>query len=698
MPLPALREELLLHAGPTGADGAPGWTLQDPATHRFFRIDWPTFLILSHWQAGDPAQVAASASADAPIDLDRDDVEAVLDFLARAELLQCASGADTRRLLQRAQAHRQSPWQWLLHHYLFFRIPLWKPDRWLARHAAATDFLFSPAFLRLTVVALLLGGLGVMRQWEQFGTTLLDSLDWNGARHYVLVLIGVKFLHELGHAFTAKRLGCRVPTMGVAFLVMWPVAYTDVNDVWKLQRRADRLKVGAAGMLTELAVAAWATLAWALLPEGPARGAAFLLATTTWIATLTINASPFLRFDGYFLLSDWLDLPNLHARAFALARWKLRELLFALGEDKPEALPAGRESFLIGFAWLTWAYRLVLFLGIALLVYHYFFKLLGAFLFAVEIAWFILMPLKNEIGEWRKRWPQIRQSARARRWLLGVGLLLVAGLLPLDRSVDSQGLLEPTHSLALYSPAAARLETPLPPHGTPLKAGTPLFTLSAPELDGRARASAARAARIARQVDMAAVNPDMHAELPLLREERARLAEEAQGIAAEQARLAPTAPFDGIWMDPQPDLRPGDWVGKAVLLATLVAPDRWQVETYLEEDELGRIAVGDTARFYPETPGAASLTLRVALIDRDAAHELGEAMLASPHGGRIAARRQERRLLPERAVFRVTLEADSPPERWQAVRGRVLIHGAGQSLFGRYLRSAVSVLIRESGW
>lgn len=699
MGLPALREELQLHAGPPAADGAPTWTLQDPAGNRFFRIDWPTFLILSHWHAGTPEQVAAEASSTAPVDLDTEDVEGVLDFLRRAELLQCRSPGDTLRLSRTAGARRHSAWAWLLHHYLFFRLPLWRPDRWLTHAAPAVAPLFSRRFAQLTLLALMFGVLGISRQWEHFQATLVGTLDWQGAKAYLAVLLGVKVLHEFGHAFTAKRLGCRVPSMGVAFLVMWPVAYTDVNDAWKLQRREDRLKVGAAGVLTELCIAAWASLAWTLLPEGDARNAAFLLATTTWIATLAINASPFLRFDGYFLLSDWLDTPNLHARAFALARWKLRELLFDLGEERPEILPAGRERFLIAFAWITWAYRLVLFLGIALLVYHFFFKLLGLFLFAVEIAWFILMPLKSELGEWHKRWARIRTQRRSRLWLAAAGVILTAALLPLGFLVEGQGMLKPERSLTLYSPAPARLASTLLPHGSPVAAGATLFTLEAPELDARARSTAARAARIARQVDMAAVNPDMHADLPLLREEARRIAEERDGTAAEQANLAPAAPFDGIWVDPLPDLRPGDWLGKAARIAVLVAPGRWRVETYLEEQDVERIAVGDRGHFYPEAPDRPTLTLHVTAIDRDAAHSLGEAALASAHGGRILVRQQDRRLVPERAVYRVTLEVDAPPaDLLQSLRGQVAIHGRGESLIGRYLRAALAVLVRESGW
>jgi putative peptide zinc metalloprotease protein len=119
------------------------------------------------------------------------------------------------------------------------------------------------------------------------------------------------------------------------------------------------------------------------------RQACFYLATTSWVLSLALNASPFMRFDGYFILSDLLDLPNLHERAGALARTALRRLLLGWPDPWPEPLPATLRNRLIAFAWVTWCYRLTVFLGIALVVYHLFFKALGVALFLVEIVFFI---------------------------------------------------------------------------------------------------------------------------------------------------------------------------------------------------------------------------------------------------------------------------------------------------------------------
>ena len=348
MALPSLREELALLPGAALPDGQPTWTIHDPVRGQFFQIDWPSFEVLQRLDMDDPEAIAADIAEHTTLELHAEDVEQVIGFFVNNQLVEPQSG-QSRQLAERLRKMQGGALKWLLHHYLFFRVPLWRPDAWLGRWQALAGIFYTRTFAWLTLGALVFGLTQVARHWDIFTASLVDTFNWEGLLAYGVTLTAVKFLHELGHAFTAKRLGCRVPTMGVAFLVMWPVAYTDTNETWRLTDRMQRLRVAAAGISTELIIAAWASLAWAVLPDGPARSAAFVLATTTWVATLALNASPFMRFDGYFILSDWLDMPNLHDRSFALARWKLREWLFDLREEVPEHFSAHKQ-FEIGRA------------------------------------------------------------------------------------------------------------------------------------------------------------------------------------------------------------------------------------------------------------------------------------------------------------------------------------------------------------
>jgi putative peptide zinc metalloprotease protein len=566
---PQLREELALLPGPVLADGQPSWTLHDPTRNRFFSIDWPTFEILRRWSYADAEAIVQSVAADSTLLPEPDDVEQVARFLRANQLVQLGPGS-ARQLAERAAQGEGSRLKWLLHHYLFFRVPLVRPDAWLDRWLAVARLFYSRTFALSTLFALLLGLGLVARQWDVFTTSLVDTFTFRGLFAYGVALILVKLLHELGHAFTAKRFGCRVPTMGVAFLVLWPMAYTDTNETWRLTRRWQRLRVAAAGIVTELGIAAWATLAWGLLPDGELRSAAFVLATTSWIATLAINASPFMRFDGYFILSDWLDLPNLHERSFALARWRLREWLFALGEPRPEHFPPARHTALIIFAWVTWLYRLVVFLGIAVLVYHFTVKAVGILLFAVEICWFILMPIRNEFREWKARWPTIR-SRRRGRVTLAVALLLIALLLvPWPGRITVSGMLRPVQVWPVHAPGPALLEALPHREGDALAAGDPIISLAAPELTLRREAAAAKVERLRWLAASAGFGSDSRARLQTVQEELATAQVELAGLDQALSRYQPRAPFAGRLHDIDPDLQAGQWIASGERIALLV--------------------------------------------------------------------------------------------------------------------------------
>jgi putative peptide zinc metalloprotease protein len=698
--LPPLREELTLHDGPSAADGSPTWSLHDPVRNKFFRIDWTTFLVLSHWHLGQPRAICAAVQSKAPIELTDSDVDAVEKFLAQSELLQCFDAAASHRLALARRRTHHAAWTWLVHHYLFFRIPIFRPDAWLTRVAPHLGVFYSRGFLRLTLAALAIGLVGTLRQFPHFKATFVDTLTWEGLTAYAGVLIGIKALHELGHAFTAKRFGCRVPTMGIAFLVLWPVAYTDVNETWKLASRQKRLAIGGAGILTELAVAAWATLAWVLLPDGPLRSGAFLLAAVTWISTLAINASPFMRFDGYFLLSDWLDIPNLHDRAFALARWRLREWLFAIDEEKPECFSTRRERFLIAFAVLTWVYRLMLFLGIAVLIYRHTFKALGIVLFAVEMVWFVVLPVAREFGEWQKRWPVIRTRRRSRQSLAIAAGFLAIIFVPFDMRVSAQAVLRPAKSVALYAPEAGILLEAPRSHGSTIRAGEIAAKLFSPELEYQTASARARRESVAAQLRAAALDSEVQDKLPILREQLAALDTELAGLEQESLRLAPVAEFTAVVVDPLLDAHPGDTIARNERLMTLVDGASWEVRAFFTERDVARITPGAAAIFYPETPGAPPLELRVESIDRDASRELEEASLASLHGGEIPVHASQHALIPQRSMFgiRLTLKNPNAVHEIRQLRGRVVVRARPKTLFFNYFETAAAVAIRESSW
>ena len=695
MLLPSLRDELSLHPGPASLDGSPTWTIRDPVRNRYFRIGWAAFEALSRW-GGAAGAVAEAVRAETTIDMSVEEVVDIAKFLHGNQLTQVGSHSDTMRLAEQAAAEQHSVFNWLLHHYLFFRIPLVRPDRFLGVLLPLVSWLGSVWFRWATLGALLLGLLLVVRQWEVFTTTLVDTLSVGGMVSYGIALSFVKVIHELAHGLTAKRFGCRVPTMGLAFLVMWPVLYTDVNETWTLASRRQRLLVGSAGILAELSVAAWATLLWAFLPEGALRQGVFVLAAFTWVSSLAINLSPFMRFDGYFLAMDALELPNLHPRAFAMARWWLREVLFDLGEPAPEAMDVNRSRAMVAFAFAVWIYRLVLFLGIAALVYHFFIKAVGVLLFCVEMGWFITLPIAREVMEWAKRRDGIFNNTRWKRPLIGLGLVLLVAVIPWRTRIEAPASVAAEIVAPLFLPAPARLETVLVERGQHVAAGATLLAFVAPDIDARRAITAARLEGKAAELEAVKLDPFGRERLSALTEELSRLGSEKAALDAEAERLTITAPHAGLFLDPLPDLKPGAWLSPKQQLGLIRADGPIIATSYVAEDDLERIKEGDAARFIPHGLDHAGMAGTVLAIDRNPVKLLTDPALASLHGGDIPVRAVGQTLVPQGGFFRVTIRLVGPAPDIKLI-GHAIISGQGQSLIGRAIRSALVVLVREWG-
>jgi putative peptide zinc metalloprotease protein len=441
-----------------------------------------------------------------------------------------------------------------------------------------------------------------------------------------------------------------VPNMGVAYLVMFPMAYTDVNDTWKLPGKRQRLAVGAAGIVTELLIAIWATLAWAFLPDGLLRTAMFLLASTTWITTVLINSFPFLRFDGYFLLMDWLDMPNLHARAFALGRWRLRELLFGLKAPPPEQIAPRRQRLLIIFSYATWSYRLIVFGGIAMIVYQVFPKPLGPVLAAVELIWFIILPVLHEMKIWKKYCRNLIQTRLGQRNLVALVCLFLLVVLPWDTRVEGQGVLKPLESYPLIAPGGSRISAMPVSNGAVVSKQALLLVLDQVDLKYQQRSLAARSESLSWQINAAGVDAKLREQQQVIAAKREKVDAEARGLEKQQQEFLMRAPFAGTLYLSHPDLVTGDWVGKNEKLAELVVPTSLRVVTYLSETDVDRLRVGDRGVFFSESGSPGALQLTVQNIDADATHELHEGMLASSRGGALPVREHDKLLKPGLAL------------------------------------------------
>ncbi|OQX44358.1 MAG: hypothetical protein B0D88_02610, partial [Candidatus Sedimenticola endophacoides] len=625
---------------------------------------------------------------------------ALLDFLQRQELLRADAPGAGDRLLARARRQRPRLADRLRGGFLFWRLPLVRPDRFLERTLPLVRPLYTPAAAAILLLITLLGIYLAGRQWDLFLATFGDLASPGGALALLLALGLSKSLHELGHAYTAKRHGLRVPVMGIGFMLFVPLLYTETSDAWRLRERHRRLAISGAGILVEIALAGIATLAWSLLADGPWRWAAFHLATAAWLISLGVNLTPFMRWDGYYLLSDYWRLPNLQQRAFELGRWQLREWLFGPRQPPPEHYPERVKWRLLLFAWLSWGYRLLLFSGIALLIYHFTFKLLGLLLLLSIITSLILLPMGRELLFWARTGRRAGLNRHSVATLLLSALLLTLLFLPWRDSTSLPALLRHQQQTVLHLPYPAQLLELLAGEGERLRSGAPIARFDSPDLRHRltlARLELADAQARLRQYRSSEVRLEQQQTQEQRRlEARTRI----EGIEGQLRRLTLRTPIDGRLRQLADGLTPGTWFAAQAPIATVVNPLGHEIIAFLPEQRLGAIRAGARGRFIDEQGEGPAIEARLLRIAPTASVVLEEPYVSSLYGGGVTSRRdREGALVPEQGIYRLVFAPLRPPESLARVRRGTLVLETGRRSIAHDLWQRLAALvIRESGF
>lgn len=700
-PLPELREDIQLLQGPTALDGSPTWTIFDPIRNRYFKIGWLAFQLLSRWSVGTVQKITNIVKRETTCNINEKDVEDLIRFLYGNNLTRTSAKNTSDDYYAQYQNGKPDWIAWALKNYLFLRIPLVRPNTFFQKIIPYTEPLFSHVTRNTIFILGLLGLYLVARQWDTFVNTFLYFFNSTGAVFYFIALVFIKIAHELGHALTATRFGCKIPTMGVALLVLFPVLFTDTSDAYRLTSRSQRLYIGAAGVLTEFYLALICIFLWSFLPDGMLRSTAFVVATVSFSLTVLLNINPFMRFDGYYILSDWLGIENLQSRAFALGKWKLREILFALNDPLPEKFSEGMQKFVIIFAWCTWIYRFFLLLAIAFIVYYFFFKLLGIILFLAEIYIFILMPIIKEITVWWSKRNSILQSRRSLVTACIFLMLLLVFFIPWNSRVTFPAILEPIEKTTVYAPAPGRIGSIQVSNGAEINAGETIVVLDSPQIDDdilrtktQIQALNLRLQRIAASAEDLF---DVHILHQQLKEQESKLA----GLVELKDRLVIRSPISGKIVEIADSLHPGRWINETLPIAFIVQKGALLVEGMVSENDLSRVEISQDALFIPDDVSRDSIRVVVSELEYSNITNLDVPYFASIYGGDIAVRQDEgSHLVPEVSVYRIKLAIKDKNKQTpnQVVRGIVNVEGEPKSFAKRVYEIVAAVLIRGSGF
>jgi putative peptide zinc metalloprotease protein len=699
--VPKLRQDIKLYPGPRHRDGSPSWRILDPVRNRFFEIGWLEFELLARWAEHKPVdELIAQVEAETTLRPTEDEVLGFVQFLEASQLV-VPAGSEDRTKLRRRWMGGVKPWyERAFHNYLFFRLPLVRPDKFLERTLPFAELFFTRSFFTIVLGVFVLDLYLISREWDELRRTFAYFFNLQGGLYFAIAATFSKILHELGHAYAAKRYGVRVPAMGLAFLVLWPFLYTDVGETWKLADRRKQLVIASAGMATELALACFATLFWTITPEGPTKNVLFILATTTWVMTLAVNASPFMRFDGYFVMSDALDFPNLHERSGAAARWWIRRTFFGLREPLPEpTFTSWQRVGLVVFAMVTWVYRLVVFLGIALMVYHLFFKILGIVMMLAELIWFIFLPVWKEVSYlWTKR-KLVSLQISPISMVLGL-VLLVVWLVPVTNQMTAPAVLRVAHEQPVYAPFAAQIKSVDVRPGQVVEPDQVLITLDAPELAVRSQKAAISLASARSESLTSAASGKLQERRLVLLEQIAEALAEQKSVEEELERLTVRSTIRGVVRDMSPHIVAGRTIGTRELMMRIAAPGPATIEAYVGESSIEAVQLGQEVKFVSSRADAPSVRGVVRSIDTTGSKQISRALLVSPHGGDIAAVLDRRGVAQAQdPVYRVLIEPIGDIGSLRSIeRGTARIETSLVLVAQNFASRAMSIVVRESGF
>jgi putative peptide zinc metalloprotease protein len=696
-PLPQFRSDLRLHKGPDARDGSPTYNLQDPVKGKYFQLTWAESLIFKKMREGMTlGQLVDELNNNTTLSVSTEQVKEFLNECLKYTLLKAPMPSE--HFTKLAHMRKMGWFKWVLYNYLFMRIPLGNPDRFLTRTLPYVKFFGSNFAFAFYGLICLTGITLLFLKFGEFVSGFSFFFNLEGFIDYSFAIFIVKVVHEFSHAYAAKRYGVYVPSMGIAFIVLWPVLYTDVTDGWKLQNRQHRLLISAAGVLSESIIAGICTIGWALTQPGVLNNIFFIIASVTWVSTLVVNLNPAIRFDGYYMLCDIWGVDNLQTRTFAVTRWKFREWLLGLYTPCPEPrLSFKQQVGYMGYALYTIIYRLFLYTAIALFVYHTFTKALGIFLFFVEIGIFILWPLAWEIMDLKKHHAHLTANIRSMTTIAFLLLFLGWAILPLPHTLFFPGVVVPIEEQNVYVPHDSVVREIFIKRGDAVVKGQPLIRLVAPNITFNLIDAKNQVNTLQKEVELLGYDDTQLSYIPQKQAELEETIQKVKGLENINEDLYIRAQVSGQVHDWDKDLYVGQAVAKDRILGKVANVKDVEVVGFIPEADLENVTVGQPVRFIIYSTGE-EVKGNIKSINPVRPQFLSYPSLASIYKGQIPVNEEQRteKLSIIDAYYTVWIELEpTQTQLFFGKTGEVETRGPWRSKIVELKRAIMSTLWRE---
>ena len=357
-----LRADLVVQ--PQFYEGMTHYVIKDPLALKYFRFKIEEYFLLQQFDGKQNLQDVKKAFERKyrPQTISIEDLTRFVAQLHEAGIILVDSPEQAKVLIRRRRKNRwRKVWAFLAN-ILFIKIPIIDPERLLTWMYPYFRWIFTSYFVTASVGLMLVAVTLVISQWALFYSKLPEFqsfFNWWTIFSFWISLAIVKIIHEFGHGLTAKHFGGEVHEMGMLFLVLTPALYCDVTDSWLLPNKWHRIWISAAGIYVELFLASIATFVWFYSEPGLLNSLSMATMFICSINTVLFNANPLLRYDGYYVMADWLEIPNLRIKSTQFFAYLIQEKVLGLEIPVQSYLPRSRRFLFVTYAIASYVYRWV---------------------------------------------------------------------------------------------------------------------------------------------------------------------------------------------------------------------------------------------------------------------------------------------------------------------------------------------------
>lgn len=474
--------------------GGDYWIIKDPLSLRYYRFQEEEYSLL---QALDGQRSAEQIQQEfqqnfAPQKISMGEIHQFVGMLYRSSLILSNAPDQGKSLYSRYQKQNRSEAWGKLSNLLSYRFPGFDPGRMLDRLAPWTDWCFTKVaatcFLLVGLAALTL----VFTHFEELQSRLPSFQQFFAARNWLWLAVALavtKIIHELGHGLACRRFGGECHEMGVMLLVMTPCLYCNVSDAWTIPSKWKRIFISAAGMYVELILAAFAVLIWWFSQPGIVHYLALNVVFVSGVSTLLFNLNPLLRYDGYYILADLLEIPNLRQKSTKLLERAVGQWMLGTPPAPDPFIPKHHVWLFITYSIAAFVYRWLLTFTIFWFLYQllepYGLKILGQMLALFSIYGLVIAPFSRMSKFFSV--PGRSDAVKPSRLLISgaIGLLLIAGILfiRLPHYVDMPLYLQPAGLNSVYVEVPGSVQQVTASANQFVQAGQPIARLVNYELN-----------------------------------------------------------------------------------------------------------------------------------------------------------------------------------------------------------------------